>query len=199
MKDNQTTVLPDKIDECHEMIKRQAERIAWLEKQLYGSKRDKSKGTDGPTLFDQEFNEAYDARQLELKKAEQEAQAAAGRRRCEARKRAASKRPEKYLYSGLEEHERVVMPEGVDLERYEQIGVDTTRILHREPAKVWVEVVRRPVLRLKSDRGLPAPGIVQAPAPVPVIGGNHVAADMLAQLAYDKFVNHLPEYRQAKI
>ena len=199
MKDNQTTVLPDKIDECHEMIKRQAERIAWLEKQLYGSKRDKSKGTDGPTLFDQEFNEAYDARQLELKKAEQEAQAAAGRRRCEARKRAASKRPEKYLYSGLEERERVVMPEGVDLERYEQIGVDTTRILHREPAKVWVEVVRRPVLRLKSDRGLPAPGIVQAPAPVPVIGGNHVAADMLAQLAYDKFVNHLPEYRQAKI
>ena len=199
MNENQTIVLPDKIDECHEIIKRQAERIAWLEKQLFGSKRDKSKDNDGPSLFEQEFNEAYDARQLELKKAEQDVQATAERRRCEARKSTASKRPEKYLYSGLEERERVVMPEGVDLELYEQIGVDTTRILHRDPAKVWVEVVKRPVLRLKSDRGLPAPEIIQAQPPVPVIGGNHVAADMLAQLAYDKFVNHLPEYRQAKI
>gem|GEM_PF-4797180 len=31
MKNDQIIVLPDKIDECHEMIKRQAERIAWLE------------------------------------------------------------------------------------------------------------------------------------------------------------------------
>ena len=185
-------------ERLQEDIQRKLERIAWLEKQLFGPKRDKSKADDGPTLFDEEFNEAYDARQLALKDAERETQAAAERRR-QARKRPASKRPAKYLYSGLEERERVVLPEGVDLEQYEQIGVDTTRILHRDPARVWVEVVKRPVLRRKSDRGLPAPEIIQAQPPAPVIGGNHVAADMLAQLAYDKFVNHLPEYRQAKI
>ena len=201
MNENQTIVLPDKIGECHEIIKRQAERIAWLEKQLFGSKRDRSKGTssqDGPTLFDQEFNEAYDARQQELKNAERQVADTSATRRAAARKRSASNRPEKYRYSGLEERVRVVMPEGVDLEEYEQIGVDTTRILHRDPAKLWVEVIERPVLRRKADRDQPSPAIAQAPAPAAVIGGNHVGADMLAQLAYDKFVNHLPEYRQAR-
>ncbi len=42
MKNDQTIVLPDKIDECHEMIKRQAERIAWLEQRLFGSKKDRA-------------------------------------------------------------------------------------------------------------------------------------------------------------
>ena len=201
MKNNRTIELPDRIDECHEIIKRQAQLIAWLEKRLFGPNSDKSKGPsqDGPSLFDKEFNEAYDARQLELKKAEQETAAEAEKRRESARKRSSSSRPEKCLYSGLEERERTEMPEGIDLEQYEQIGVDTIRILHRDPAKVWVEVINRPVLRRKSDRGLPAPEIVQAQAPVPVIGGNHVAADMLSQLVYDKYVSHLPEYRQVKI
>ena len=179
-------------------LQRKLERIAWLEKQLFGPKRDKSKAQDGPTLFDDEFNAAYDARQAALGKAASEVSATAEKRRSSARKRSAASRPEKYLYAGLEERERVELPEGINLDDYDQIGMDTTRILHRDPARVWVEVVRRPVLRRKSDRELPAPEIVQAPAPVPVIGGNHVAADMLAQLAYDKFVCHIPEYRQVK-
>ena len=184
-----------------EELQRKLERIAWLEKRLFGSTRDSNKSTshEGPTLFDDEFNEAYDARQLELKKAEREAAAAAAKRRELSHKRSRSSRPEKYLYSGLEERERIVIPDGVDLEQYEQIGMDTTRILHRDPAKVWVEVVKRPVLRRKADHGLPAPEIIQAPAPACVIGGNHVAADMLSQLVYDKYVSHLPEYRQVRI
>lgn len=74
MNKSRAIVLPNKIGECHNIIKRQAECIAWLEKQLFGSKRDKLKGVspqEGPTLFDEEFNEVYDARQQELGKAEQ--------------------------------------------------------------------------------------------------------------------------------
>jgi len=73
---------------------------------LFGSKRDRSKGAssqDGPTLFDQEFNEAYDARQQELKDAERQVADTSATRRAAARKRSASNRPEKYRYSGLEE------------------------------------------------------------------------------------------------
>lgn len=210
MKEKRTTVqlehenqeLRQEIKKLQEEIQRKLERIAWLEKQLFGSKRDKTKGgasQEGPTLFDQEFNEAYDARRQELSKAERQVADTAESRRKSARERARSSRPEKYRYCGLEERERTETPEGVNLEDYDQIGVDTTRILHRDPAKVWVEVIIRPVLRRKSDRNSLSAEIIQAPAPVAVIGGNHVGADMLAQLAYDKFVNHLPEYRQAKI
>ena len=39
------------------------------------------------------------------------------------------------------------MPEGVDAERCDVIGKDVIRVLHREPAKVWVEVIERPILR----------------------------------------------------
>ncbi len=202
MNKSRAIVLPNKIGECHNIIKRQAERIAWLEKQLFGSKRDKLKGVspqEGPTLFDEEFNEVYDVRQQELGKAEQQVASTTEERRKLAHERARKNRPEKYLYRGLEERERVVMPEGINLDEFDQIGADTTRILHRDPSKVWVEVVVRPVLRRKSERNNPNSEIVQAPACVPIIGGNHVAADMLAQLAYDKFVNHLLEYRQVKI
>ena len=191
----------NRIAQLEQENQRLRERIAWLEKRLFGSSRDRSKGAsqEGPSLFDKEFNEAYEARQLELAKAEREASAAAASRRESAKRSSASSRPEKYLYSGLEERERTVLPADVNLDDYEQIGVDTTRILHRDPARVWVEVVRRPVLRRKADRGMPGPVIVQAAAPSPVIGGNHVAADMLAQIVYDKFVSHLPEYRQVRI
>lgn len=200
-KNNRIAQLEQEIRRLQEDLQRKQERIAWLERQLFDSKRDRNKGAsqDGPSLFDKEFNEAYDARQLELRKAEREAAAAAAERRESARKRTPSNRPEKYLYSGLEECERTIVPEGIDLEQYEQIGMDTTRILHRDPARVWVEVIKRPVLRLKSDRDLPSPEIIQAQAPACVIGGNHVAADLLSQLVYDKYVSHLPEYRQVRI
>ena len=61
--------------------------------------------------------------------------ATAEKRRLAARKCSASSRPEKYLYSGLEERERVEMPEGINLDDYDKIGEDITRILHRDPAR----------------------------------------------------------------
>ena len=108
-------------------------------------------------------------------------------------------RSSKYQYSGLEERTTVLMPEGVNPDEYDIIGKDVTRVLHRQSAKVWVEVVERPIMRLKADKEQPSPRIEQAAAPEAVIGGNHVAADLLAQLVIDKFTYHLPEYRQAKM
>lgn len=58
--------------------------------------------------------------------------------------------------------------------------------------------MRRPILRLKSERGATEQRPPQAPAPRAIIGGNHVAADLLSQMAADKFVHHLPEHRQAR-
>ena len=175
-------------------------RIAYLERMLYGSKSDRIKKDAEPDgqldLFDGLFKEAIKENAAKIEKAAKEIEEAAAKRREAARKQ--PKRPAKYQYAGLEERTTQLMPEGIDAEKCDVIGKDVTRILRREPAKVWVEVVERPILRLKTDKQLPNPHIYQAKAPVAVIGGNHVGADMLAQIVIDKYRYHLPEYRQVK-
>ncbi len=183
-----------------ESDRRKSERIAYLERLLYGRKSDKlaakAVAANDPGLFDELFDEAYDERAEEIQKVAGEIKSEAQKRRKTAK--AVPSRPSKYHYHGLEERRREVTPEGLVPDDYDRIGEDETRILHREPAKVWVEVIVRPIYRLKSDKYNPSPKILQAPAPVAIIGGNHVGADLLAQLVIDKYVYHLPEYRQVK-
>lgn len=178
--------------------RRKDERIAYLERMLYGSKRDKRRQTlnEGPGLFDDEFNQALDEKQAAIERAAAQIKDEAEKRRAQSKKKAA--RPAKYQYAGLEERKATVYPEGIDIAQYDVIGSDVTRILHRTAPRVWVEVIERPILRHKSDKNAPSPRIEQAHAPKAVIGGNHVAADMLAQIVVDKYTYHLPEYRQVK-
>lgn len=175
------------------------ERIAYLERQLYGSKSDRraALAPDGqPGLFDDQFRQAMEERAAEIERTAEDIEKEAEKRRNRAKKKPS--RPARYRYEGLEEETRTVMPEGVDPDEYDIIGRDVTRILRRSPARVWVEVIERPILRHKADKGLPSPRICQAKAPDAIIGGNHVGADMLAQIVIDKYRYHLPEYRQSK-
>lgn len=146
-----------------------------LERMLFGSRKDRLKPNvldDEPGLFDVWCKEAV----VEKEAAVQETAAAivkdAGKRREAARK--APSRPCSYQYDGLEERETIVYPEDVNLDDYETIGEDVTRILRYEEPKLFVEVVRRPILRKKSEKNQPSQHLRQAKAPQAVIGGNHV-------------------------
>ena len=174
-------------------------RIAYLERMLYGAKSDRLMSqvpSSQPGLFDELFNEAMDEKALQIEQMAKEIEKEGCRRREKNRK--SSSRPARYRYHGLEERLTTLMPEGIDVQECDIIGKDITRILHREPAKVWVEVIERPILRAKADKDMPNPRIYQAKVPEAVIGGNHVGADMLAQIIIDKYRYHLPEYRQVK-
>lgn len=174
-------------------------RIAYLERLLYGAKSDRiaSKVPDNqPGLFDELFQEAMDEKVSQIEQTAKEIEKEAQKRRTAAKK--APSRPSSYRYTGLEERTTVLMPDALDVDQCDIIGKDVTRILHREPAKVWVEVIERPILRAKADKNSPKPRIYQAKAPEAIIGGNHVGADMLAQIVIDKYRYHLPEYRQVK-
>lgn len=193
--------IEEELQQKEDQIRHQKERIAYLERMLYGSRRDKlsAKGPEEdnqPTLFDDEFKQAMEAKDAEIAHVEQEIKKEAAERRARATEK--PQRPSTYRYAGLEERVRVVMPEGIDVEGCDILGKDVTRILHREPAKLWVEVIERPIFRSKSDKNTPQPRIYQAPSPKSIIGGNHVGADMLAQIIIDKYQYHLPEYRQVK-
>lgn len=194
---SRTAALEHSLCEKDEQIQRQKELIMQLKRMLYGSKRDKiAKQDDYPSLFDEQFNKAMDERDAAIEKTVKEIKSEAATRRANAK--TTPKRPEKYQYHGLEERVVTVMPEGINPSDFVVIGKDTTRILRREPAKVWVEVIERPILRHKDDKNQPSPRIFQAPAAPSIIKGNHVGADLLAQLVVDKFAYHIPEYRQVK-
>lgn len=183
-------------EELQVKVQRLTERVAYLERLLWGGKRDK-RVAQGPTLFDELFNEAAEAKEAAIAETVQEIRKEAEKRRAAGKKK--PERPERYLYAGLPEEWRTEYPKDVNLAEYDIIGKDVERILHRTPARVWVECVERPVLRKKGEKDIPSPTILQAPAPVPVLGGGHVAADFLTGVLADKFVYHIPEYRQVKM
>ena len=178
---------------------RLAQRVAYLERMLYGIRSDKLRPKESdnqPGLFDEILKEAMDEKAEQIKQTAEEIEQASQKRRQRSKKEPA--RPSKYRYAGLEERITILMPEGVDASECDVIGKDVARILHRRAAKVWVEVIERPILRAKADKNRPEPRIYQAKAPRAIIAGNHIGSDMLAQIVIDKYRYHQPEYRQIK-
>lgn len=191
------------MQEMNLALQKKDERIAWLEQRLFGSKKDRIKPFEGPGLFDEIEQQATEDKQKQIEKAENEIDDLRENHKAKAKQDARVHRPQSYQYQGLEERRSEPrFPKEIkkeDLTAYDIIGKDEIRILHREPAKVYVEVIELPKLRLKSERNALRQHIYQAERPTAIIGGNHVAADLLADLAVNKFVHHIPEYRQIKM
>lgn len=53
-------------------------------------------------------------------------------------------------------------PEGINIEEYDIIGQDETKVLHLQPQRLWVEKTITPILRRKSDKNLQSPEIIRA-------------------------------------
>lgn len=193
-------VLPDTIEACHAMIIRMAAQIEQLKRRAFGgSLKDRAVKYEGPSLFEEFDEQARLESAKALEKATKEVDAAAGKRRQEAKAERHGKRPQAYNTYGLPVREHTVYPEGADPDEYDVIGRDETNVLHMEPQRLWVEKIIMPVLRRKSDKGRPSPEIIRAQRPHSIIGGGHVGADLLATLIDNKFTHHLPEYRQVRM
>lgn len=197
-----TLILPDTIEACHEIIINQARLIEQLQRRAFGgSLKDRAVKYEGPSLFEEFDEQAKLAAEKELEKVTKEVDAAAEKRRAEAKaqSKGRGKRPEKYNIYGLPVETKTLYPEGINPDEYDVIGQDETNVLHMEPQRLWVEKTITPILRRKADKNAPSPSILQAPRPHSVIGGGHVGADLLATLIDNKFNHHLPEYRQVKM
>ena len=128
-------------EDLEQQIARLKARIAYLERMLFGAKSDKlaSKASDEgqlPGLFDDEFKEAMEEKHCQIEQMVKEIEAEREKRHEREKKK--SSRPAKYHYAGLEERTTVLTPEGINLDEYDVIGKDVTRVLHRSPAQVWV-------------------------------------------------------------
>ncbi|MDQ8196432.1 transposase, partial [Coraliomargarita sp. SDUM461004] len=92
-----------------------------------------------------------------------------------------------------------ILPEEVKAnpELYERIGIaEETFEVRITPPKLWKCAIVRPKFRHKFERMLPP---VLAPAPKRVIDGGYASAELLAYIALNKYLYHLPLYRQEKM
>jgi|MDTA01.2.fsa_nt_gb transposase len=80
---------------------------------------------------------------------------------------------------------------------YERIGIaEETFEVRITPASLWKRKIVRPKFRHKLDRSLPP---LLAPASPRVIEGGYASAQLIAYIALNKYLYHLPLYRQEKM
>jgi transposase len=86
-----------------------------------------------------------------------------------------------------------ITPEGIDAQKAKVIGEDVTELLAYAPSELYVKQIRRPRYSQPVTGG-----VVQAPAPVRIMEKCSADSSLLAQIAVEKYIDHLPLYRQAK-
>ena len=80
---------------------------------------------------------------------------------------------------------------------YERIGIaEETFEVRLTPPSLWKRKIVRPKFRHKLDRSLPP---LLAAAPQRVIEGGYASAQLIAYIALNKYLYHLPLYRQEKM
>ena len=172
-------------------------QVDYLQRQLYGGKSERYINPD-PQARQLELFEGVDLLPGEKEaaaKAEKEIRSGkeARARRMEKAKKTAVR---KTLPENLERKIEHVYPEGYNPEEWDLLdGKEPlyTEVLIKEPAKFYVLRTYRHKAIRKADHV-----IVTADCPVKPIAKSYASSSLLADLMVDKYVDHIPFYRQHK-
>lgn len=107
----------------------------------------------------------------------------------------------KPLPDGLPREETHIYPQNINLENYTELAPEITEVLERDPARWYVHRIIRHKYVLK-DKSLVQDSekqIITAPMPLLPIAKSYAGATLLADIIIDKYVNHLPFYRQIQM
>ena len=185
-----------------EELKRKNERILYLERQLFGRRSEKRLPDYSQaqlTLFDAEQGTpAIEQEASVLTTLIEDIKQKAEERRNTKKLRSVTQKRSYKLPAHLERVETVVQPERFDACFMTRIGEDVTERLMLEPSKFWVERTVRPIYKIQQEQQALSTAIVQAPLKAAILPGCMAGESLLSQIATDKFLYHLPEYRQAK-
>ena len=105
----------------------------------------------------------------------------------------------KPLPENLPREEVHIYPENIDTENSTELPSEITEVLEREPLMWYVRRIIRHKYVLKSQNGDAEKPIVTAPMPALPIAKSYAGATVLADILIDKYVNHLPFYRQVQM
>ena len=202
LKDDQLRFKDEQLRLKEEELKRKNERILYLERQMFGRRSEKQLPDYSQaqlTLFDTE--QGTPALELEASVLttliEDIKQKAELRRNIKKHRSVTQKRLYK-LPAHIERRETVIQPERFDAYSMIKIGEDVTEKLMLDQAKFWVERTVRPIYKIQQEQQALSTAIAQAPLKAAILPGCMAGESLLSQIAIDKFLYHLPEYRQAK-
>ena len=183
-----------------EQIERKNERILYLERQLFGRRSEKrlpDNLTGQLSLFDAMQGDTTLEEENNLTSVVEDITRKAEQRRLHRKTGAAAQKRSYRIPAHIERRETVVEPENLDLSSMVKIGEDVTERLMLEPSKFWVEKTIRPVYKEKHAKSPLSTKIIQAPAKPAILPGCIAGSSVLSRIVTDKFLHHIPEYRQA--
>ena len=105
----------------------------------------------------------------------------------------------KPLPESLPREETHIYPEHINLENWTELAPEITEILERETARWYVRRIIRHKYALKDKSQDVQAQVVTAPMPQLPIAKSYAGATVLADIIIDKYVNHLPFYRQIEM
>lgn len=182
-KDNLLSKKDDLLSKKESDIERYKAEIARLRRMIFGQKRERFQVSDpGQLTLPFEFEDKEI--EVEVEKIQQQKEASKPK----------DKKPHPgrlKLPSNLEVRETVIEPEG-DLSEMICIGEEITEELEMEPAKYYIHRIIRRKYAPKSGEG----AFKIASLPDRVIDKGIAGAGIITQAIIDKYVDHLPVYRQ---
>ena len=187
----------EKIEYMQSVIDSLQNMMAWFRKKMFGSMSEKNLPLDPsvlePTLFDMSLSEEeQSALDAEVKKMEEQN---AKTIEVKSHKREVRK---PVMRKDLPVEETHIYPEGVNLDEYTEIGVETTDRIAIRPAVMYIDRTVRHKFVLKSSLQIEDPEkqtFVIAPLPEMIIPKGMASESLLADILIDKYVYHLPFYR----
>ena len=105
----------------------------------------------------------------------------------------------KPLPESLPREETHIYPEHINLENWTELAPEITEVLERETARWYVRRIIRHKYVLKDKSQDVEKQIITAPMPALPIAKSYAGATVLADIIIDKYVNHLPFYRQIEM
>ena len=198
MKSANEKLLAEK-EEMQQVINDLRSMMAWFRKKLFYKMSEKNLPLDPnvlePTLFDQALSEEEQARLDAEVKAMEERNAKAIEVKAPKRD---VRRP--VLSGDLPVEETHIYPEGVqDNPEYVEIGVENTDTVAIQPARMYVKRIVRHKFVLRSELQIEDPdrqAFLIAPLPETIRPKGMADASLLADILINKYVYHLPFYRQ---
>ncbi len=105
----------------------------------------------------------------------------------------------KPLPQDLPREECHIYPVRVDLENWTELEPEITEVLEKDPPRWFVRQIIRHKYALKDKTQEVEAQVIIAPMPVLPIAKSYAGSSLLADIIIDKYVNHLPFYRQIQM
>lgn len=105
----------------------------------------------------------------------------------------------KPLPEDLPREDHHIYPENIDTDNWVELQPEITEVLEKDPARYYVRRIIRHKYALKKQVSEELLSVVTAPMPALPIAKSYAGATVLADITIDKYVNHLPFYRQIQM